>query len=535
MRARFKKRICLFIVLLPFFWGCRDFLAGLHHHGEQTGNGVPVRIVLGDEGISRTIAPDHVPQADLGDTSKYTLRLDGTSDRGGTASVPNFTLAGGAGTLLLDPGNWTLTLTATAAGSGTVLAGRTIVSAEAGTMATARITLTPQAAADGTVEVTFSLPHSVVKRLDPQGNADKKVTAALHDTAGLEVAGTRQEFTVAVPGGTNPATITYTASGTPVPPGRYRLELGLATTAMNSSTHDLPVTYDMGWSDTLYVEAGRKTTATVTLTDTDNLLGIPGRPYKWDKASRTGFSVASTRGNTTAYSAANITGSQTFSPYGEGLWVYAANWDGGDTRTNAGTGGNSGGTQGNEVLLVTWDPVYDADYYELEMLLHPDHGLYNTSELVANSTKYDRLPVSDADWEGFRAKSPPPLEMRWSGGEDSSEHYKNRIYIHSILTSSATTRTPFIFLAWRDIANDLGGGTYRVATAGAGPFIGAPDPATGLSTRNGVGYRIGLEGNCNALAVMVNSFSPQHWYGIRVRAVNRFGHSDWVYWKGGKN
>ena len=138
-------------------------------------------------------------------------------------------------------------------------------------------------------------------------------------------------------------------------------------------------------------------------------------------------------------------------------------------------------------------------------------------------------------WEGFRAKSPPPLEMRWSGGEDSSDHYKNRIYIYSILTSNATTRTPFIFLAWRDIANDLGGGTYRVATAGTGPFIGAPDPATGLSTRNGVGYRIGLEGECNALAVMVNSFSPQHWYGIRVRAVNRFGHSDWVYWKGGKN
>ena len=527
-----RGRLWVLLVLLPFFWGCRDFLAGLHHHGEQTGNGVPVSIVLGEgSGPSRTIAPEHIDQAALGG---YTLELTGSSDMGDSVNVQNFTLTNGQGFVSLNPGNWQLELVASRNGVEQL---RGTGSMEVKDKPTSvAITLRPVAAGTGMVSVVFTIPQSVVARLDRQANGQSLVTVALYDGQGQMVQNTRMDFPVAAGAA---ASITYMANGAPVPSGRYTLRLSAPYTVNNAATGNVDVVYKVGHTDILYVEGGRVSSATVAIPEAGAAMGVPGIPYRQDKAGQASFTVTRS-GSATGHSAANITtGRQTFSPYGAGLWVYGANWDGGTDRQNVGAGGSSGSTQGNEILLVTWSPVYDADYYELEMLLHPNYGQYDLNqEQVLNSAKYETLPVSDTDWAAYRAKSPPPLELSFSGGAGSGNHYKTKVHTHQILTTTATARTGFDFLAWRGLADGRNGGYAVASSAGAGSqgaFIGAPDTATGLSMRGTVSYRIGLEGNCNALAVLMNSFTPQHWYGIRLRAVNRFGHSDWVYWKGGKN
>ena len=528
METSVTRMFCLFLWLLPYLWGCQGSLSGgLQSHQSPVGEGsVPVRILLEGGAASRTIAPAHVTQADLANPGQYQLVMEGTSDMGGRVQVRDFVLRNGQGFLALDPGAWTLTLTATeVASSREVLRGSTLLIVQ-DAPTSASITLGPVTTATGTVRVQFTLPQTVVRGLDPATSTSKTITVGLYDASGQLVAGTQQRLTANANDTTS--TVTYTANGA-VAAGQYTLRLTAPYTGANGAGKTL------GWEDVLHVEGNRQSAAAVPLQA--SVLGKPtSSPGKKDK---TGRSVTVARsGSTAGNSTANITtGNQTFNPYGEGLWIYGANWDGGSDKYNVGTGGNRGNTIGNEVLLVAWDAVYDADYYELELLLHPNFGQYDAnSERVSNGAKYERLPVSDADWDSFKARNPAPLQLAFSGDVTSGNYYKTKFYTHNILTNG-TARVSFDFLAWRSLANGKNGG-YAAATAattnGAGSFIGPP-AGNGLSTRGGVSYRIGLEGDCNALAVLVNSFSPQHWYGIRLRAVNEFGYGDWVYWKGGKN
>ncbi len=541
MRRNVFTGTCLLALCL--LWGCGGSVGGIRqdvlaYQGQDVAVGkgsVPVSILVdGGAATSRTIAPEHISQTDLGDTSKYTLTMDGHSDMGGSVAVPNFTLRDGRGILALSPGAWTLRLTATNVATSTqFLSGSTLLVVQ-DAPTTASITLSPLTGT-GTVSVGFTIPQSVVKWLDPTTGNQKQVTVALYDTTGQLVQGTGQTFTVAA-GTTNPATINYTANGA-VASGRYILRLTAPYTVNNASTGNQNVTYNLGWSDILYVEQGRESATTVAIPEAGSSLGVPGTPHRRDKAmASVTVARAGTAGGNSAH---NITtGNQTFNPYGEGLWIYAANWDGDGEHPggSAGQGGNRGNTAGNEVLLVDWDTVYDADYYELEMLLHPNFGGHN-NVTTSNAAKYETLPVSDTDWDSFKTRIPAPLQLRWSGSPGDPDYYKIKTYTYTI-TNGTQTNVSFDFLAWQDLADGRNGG-FKVASAptadGTNTFIHPPDTSTGLSRRGSASYRIGLEGDCDALAVLVNSFAPQHWYGIRLRAVNRYGHSDWVYWKGGKN
>lgn len=522
MRTSILKRTILPAMALALLWGCGDTVGRRLSMAHGGGPGVPVRIVLGDEGISRTIAPDHVPQVDLGDTSKYTLRLDGTSDRGGTASVPNFTLAGGAGTLLLDPGNWTLTLTATSAGSGTVLAGRTIVSAEAGTMATARITLTPQAAADGTVAVTFTLAPEVVERLDPDTSATKTVRVALYDDADQVVAGTEQDFALTYnPAQTAPYTVGYNKQ---VPSGRYTLRLEAPYTVQNASTKGQFVTYRYGWMDIVYVEGGRQSTASVTLAASSSM-SIPGKPARRNLRTAGGNSGGNGFTNPTA-----------FNPWGDTLWLYGADFNG---------PGDGNDDDGNEWLLVSWDPVYNADYYEVELLIHPF-----TKTGVNPATpggKFRSVVSTDAEWDTlkggvftYNGTTATPTYLRFSGGEDDPDHYRSRVYETTCLNSRSNNALgKYVVCADKTLARSLfTTGGYSTGYVNSGytmrPARDAFD-TYGNYVYGGANLgKVGLEAGCSILPVLLPGFAPQMALVFRVRGVNRFGEGEWVYWKGGK-
>lgn len=510
------------LLLLLCFVSCSQ---QLELHKKQAGDGMRIVVANYGQGGERTIAPTHVTLTDLRNSASYRLELTGTTGFQNLPATPiTLNAAGSASIPTIPEGVWELVLTAYNLQNVAVLRGATTVEKTTFNVPDASFVLEPVLNGTGTVEVRFVLPPDFVKRLNPQS-----VKVALYyATTNALVAGTEQGFTA------NNATTTIAYSKAGVPEGEYRIRLTGVTQVNNGSTNFETVSYTVGYEDVLYVESGRTSAETITIAATN--IGIPGRPFEASKRNQN-FTVASSR-STAGFSAANITGTQSFNPYGEGLWIYAANWDGhggnNPTNPNGANGGKAGTTMGNEVLLVTWDAVYDADYYELELLLHPNYGHTNNPQGASNAAKYDKLPVSDADWNQFLQRSPRPLQLRFSGHVADFDFYKTRTFTHSIFRDNNTSRFAFTFVAWRDLADGTNSGYMTTASATDGSYITVPD-AAGVSRRGNASYRIGLEGNCDALAILMNNFTPQHWYGIRVRGVNQYGQSDWVYWKGGKN
>lgn len=528
MRAHLWKKGCLFMVLLPLLWGCGDSVGGIRQgvlspqgQGDvgpgivASGGTVPVRILVdGGTGTatSRTIAPEHLTPDDLGDTSKYTLTMDGHSDMGGSVAVQNFTLRDGRGILALSPGAWTLRLTATDVATSTqFLSGSTLLIVQDAPTTTS-ITLTPLTGT-GTVSVQFTIPQSVVQRLD-QTNGQRQVTVALYNQQNQVVQGTSQTFTVAA-GMTNPASISYTANGSPVAAGRYELRLTATYTVNNASTGNQPVAYNLGWSDILYVEGNRESVATVDIPEAGTAMGVPGNPYRQDKV-----------GQSVTAPTVNFVQATTSNPGGEMVWLYGAAWDGLDTNTN-----------GNEVLVVDWDPVYDADYYEVELLVHP---FTKAASQPASNGKFSKVVTTDAEWDAvknttfiYSGQSKTPTYLRYSGGTGDPDYYQTRTYDISCV-SSANVVTTFTSCADKNLARTLfASGTknenYRVA-ATQDAFDTYTDWSYNVTNRG----KVGLEGDCGVLGVLLPAYTPQVSVAYRVRGVNRYGHSDWVYWKGGK-
>ncbi len=524
MRAYLWKKGCLFMVLLPLLWGCGGSVGGIRQdvlayqgqdvagHGIVASEGsVPVNILVGGgAAASRTIAPEHLTPGDLGDTSKYTLTMDGHSDMGGSVAVQNFTLRDGRGILALSPGAWTLRLTATDVATSTqFLSGSTLLIVQDAPTTTS-ITLTPLTGT-GTVSVQFTIPQSVVQRLD-QTNGQRQGTVALYyDTIGTVVAGTLQTFTVS-PG--TAASISYTANAMQVPSGRYTLRLSAPYTVSNASTGNQNVTYNLGWSDILYVEGNRESSDTVALPEAGTGMGVPGNPYRQDKV-----------GQSVTAPTVNFVQATTSNPGGEMVWLYGAAWDGLDNNTN-----------GNEVLVVDWDPVYDADYYEVELLVHP---FTKAASQPASNGKFSKVVTTDAEWDAvknttfiYSGQSKTPTYLRYSGGTGDPDYYQTRTY--DISCVSGTTVVSYKSCADKTFARTLfSSGTqnesYRVA-ATQDAFDTYTDWSYNVTNRG----KVGLEGDCGVLGVLLPAYTPQMSVVYRVRAVSRYGHSDWVYWKGGK-
>ena len=523
MKARAGARILFSVaVLAPLLWGCRDTLIEIMHHGAA--DSVPVSIVLGREGngSSRTIAPSHVPVSDLADPALYKLVLTGSSDMGDRVTVDGFALKDGRGFLALTPGAWTLRLTATpAGGAGTaaapILGGSTLLVVQ-DRPTTSSITLTPLAGT-GTVDVRFSIPQSVVARLDPSTSTNKTVTVALYDDSGLEVAGTRQDIALTYNAAqTAPYAVTYMAGGLPVPSGRYTLRLEASYTVNNASTNNQDRVHTLGWSDILYVEGGRLSTASVAIPEARAAMGVPGNPYRQDKVT-----VNGSRGTP------NFTAATPFNPFGETLWMYGSNWDS--------TGGNTD-SNGNEVLVVDWDSVYDADYYELELLVHPFTG-YNSSNPTSRG-KFNKVVTTDADWEtlksttfNYSGQMRTPSYMRYSGNQSDPDYYKTKTWV-----IKCNDNSDFLSCADKPLARTL----FPNKGAAAGKVNAnyrllqtqdAFDTYTDWSYQSTSRGKVGLEGDCGVIGVLMPAYSPRMSVVYRVRAVNRYGYSDWVYWKGG--
>ena len=485
---------------------------------------VQVQVVLGDLGSARTIAPTLLTAAELNDPRRYTLLLEGRSDMGDTRSFPSFTIGtDGLGVLLLSPGNWELTMTVTAvAGNKQILMGKSSVKVENKPTVTAMVLI--PLTGNGTVAVNFELSTSIMERLDKDtATQEATIAVSLYDATGTEVQGTKTEFKKTVPTNGATTTLNYTANAMQLPSGRYNIKLVSSYTVNTPSTLNMDAKYTMGYEDVLYVESSRVSSATVALTSNSKDLGVPENPYRRDKYNLSGST-----------NARNFAQTETFNPWGETLWAGAGNWD----------GENSGTSNGNEVLALFWDPVLGADFYEIEFLIYPFLRMVGgqTSSGGGNTTVNGKLPKparNDAEWDALKQQTfsyggnvRTPSYLRFSGDPNDPNYY--RTYYSTIefdgtgrgddfLTCVDKTLCRQIFLN-AAIRDGKGNSSYRVQAATNTVW----DTYGKLSNR-----KIGLEGDCGALGILLPSFAPRSSLVFRVRGVNAYGYSDWVYWKGG--
>lgn len=536
MRGVDVKRRMMYLAMLIFLFSCGQHLPlGVEeelYRGEEKGGVLAITIDNVSPQTARTIAPAHIDAQQL--QTNYDLKLSGTTGyQGFPEEVITIDNTGRATLRKIPAGEWELTLTAyNKTGNAATLRGRTTVTVTDLEITPVSFTLTPLFTGNGTgnVSVQFTIPQGIASRLDTT-NGNKQVTVALYyDEIDAEVQGTRQVFNLST---TSATTFTYTQSD--VPEGQYSIRLSASYTVNNASTLYQNLTHVFGYRDIVYVENNRDSTGSVTFSDT--VLGVPNKPYRKDKVTRN--VTVKTSNSTTGYSSSTITGSQSFPVYGEGLWMHAANWDG-----NGGNDDRLNGTWGNEIIFLEWDVVYNADYYELEVLLHPKYA-HVANSAISNGAKYPSIPVTDAQWTTFENYNPKPHKLVFSGGGSSDpNYYKTKTYTINIYERNVNSANrSFMFLAWRDLAVNINPVTasdgtsvsysYQDGNYGS-PYVPAPG-ASGVTRFKNSDYRIGLEGDCNALAILGNSYSPQNWYGIRIRAVNEHGYSDWVYWKGGIN
>ena len=521
MTIRINHVLICFTLCMVIF-GCRDSLSLVPESTHVSENGkVPVHLVVGGlSATSRTITPDHITLQDLENPARYKVILDGTSNMGDTIRLNPVSFTHGMVELDLNPGIWTLRLFVTDVNTQTqILTASSVLLVQSKPVFTT-LTLEPiqGGTGTGTVNVTFTLSDSIMQRLDKDtatGNAT--ITIALYDTLQQEVPGTKQVFSQAATGASVP--LSYMANNNPLTAGRYSIKLESSYTVQNSLTQNLPMKYEMGYTDILYVEGNRETSASIELTSNSKDLGVPENPYRRDKYSLNGSS------NTQNFQQAT-----SFSPWGETAWARGSNWD----------NESSGSVNGNEIFVAAWHPVFNADFYEIEFLIYP--FLKATSGVSGGSTtangKLRAVVTNDSEWDAlkkadfvFNGQTRKPSYLRFTGDPTDPDYYKTHYDTIEFdggrfLTCADANLATKIFVDSSITAN-VGNARYRV--------VNSTNVTTWRNYGAFAGVKIGLEGNCGTLGIILPAFAPRSSLVFRVRAVNSYGYSDWVYWKGGRN
>ena len=499
---------------------------------------VPVHLVVdGLSAPSRTITPDHITLQDLENPSKYTVTLNGTSNMGNSITLDPVSFSHGMVGLDLNPGIWTLSLSVTDVNTQTqILTGSSVVLVQSKPISTT-VTLKPIQSEAGSVAVGFILSTSLLKRLQVQNPTPSTVTtglagasgtatltATLYDVGGTPIPGTEMTLNAQISGAsTTEQTLTYTANGQTIPAGQYTLKLTGSFPKQDGSIET------MGYEDIIHIEGNRKTSASIALDSNSKDLGVPSDPYRQDKV-RTNASTGTV----------NFASNTTFSPLKECVWMYADYWDGKDSDSDL-----------NEVLVISWGNVYDADYYEVEILMHPFTGV-NAGNDPATAGKFTKPVTTDAEWDtlkdqDFTYRDTAGVEHRkktsflaFSGDDTSPNYYKSKTY--DVGSISAGIVGISLSCADYPLFKSMETTTFRDTSKNyqnQGTLF--PAAAKAVFEQYGVyQYRtttvgkIGLEAGCGALPVLTPGSAPRMSVQFRVRAVNAFGYSDWVYWKGGK-
>ncbi len=533
MKFRIKP-VLICLIVCAVILGCRDSLSLVPESTHLPENGkVPVRLVVsGLSATSRTITPDHITMSDLENPIMYQVILDGTSNMGDVISLNPVSLSHGMVGLDLNPGIWTLRLFVTdVTTQKQILTGGSVVLVQSKPVSTT-VTLNPLQGETGTVNVTFSLSDSIMQRLDKDITGNATITVALYDTLQQEVQNTRHVFLQAATGAN--VFLPYTANDRPLPAGRYSIKLVSSFTVQNGATQNQQFAYEMGYEDILYIEGNRETTETIELTSNSKELGVPENPYKRDKMNVNGSSKTN-----------NFTRATSFNPWKETLWTYGATWD----------GEGNGVSNGNEIFVAAWDSVYNADFYEIEVLLHPFTVTVSGSQ-GSNPVpygKFDQVVYTDSEWEQLKSKqitasingvqhTSVPEFFQFSGDPSSPYYYKTHLPEIGYIDQRTGNPSRFITCAYKSLARTtfVSGSPVTSGKGNAGYRI--VDNSSSTAGFDGTGVfsynrqvvgKVGLEGDCSCLGFIVPSFAPRISVAYRLRAVNSYGHSDWVYWKGG--
>lgn len=348
----FGRLIALFVLLL--FASC----SRLTVEPEAGMGSVTLEVATGGMAAPvRTIAPAQLTAADLADAARYTVRVSGRRSRGGALPETAVALdAGGRGTLAgLEDGLWHLTMTAyDAAGAAALLSGEATVEVR-GPGARAGFVLTPRGVA-GTGSFNIDVTWSAEDRDLVYSGWQQKIRKYELGLYSLETGAATAfvgDWTMNAGDNNNDPQTTFSWERRDIPAGQYLFKYTV-------TGGGLPDGASLCWQDNVYIEPGRETRQSIAIPRMAIVARAP-----------TGFAGAATALSATA--------------------------------------------PGQYTGTLTWQDVYNANKYELEVMryttgtAHPTtDGLWTTAEGQAGSVThaYNTIPGDPNNYTAVVAGRP---------------------------------------------------------------------------------------------------------------------------------
>lgn len=280
-RVSFKTG-CVFLVLLAFALsvaGCGSGLVEVtrKESAAAAGGGAFLNIVIsqaasGDAGPVRTIAPAHIPTAQILDPARYSISIAGIHESGSALQTTLLTFTGGRATLPnLAEGVWDLTLTARPLGQATPqFTGRKVVQVNRFNDDPVTFSLSPVETGTGTVSLTVNWQTSDRDTCFSPTQAETAIEFALYDMVTGAMVGNPGRITKRSGSTNNPATtFTWAFGNHQFPAGMYELRFTLTSSVIPGGSYV--------YTDNLYVESGRQTTGTVNIPKIINTPAAAGR------------------------------------------------------------------------------------------------------------------------------------------------------------------------------------------------------------------------------------------------------------------
>ncbi|MBR2363095.1 MAG: hypothetical protein IKA80_10715 [Spirochaetaceae bacterium] len=509
--------------------------------------------------LLRTIAPVPLTEGDLADTSRYTLKLTGTTGRR-TLPERTVTLAAGRATLGDMPdGTWSLTLTVYD-GTGTIalMSGHTTVTVR-GPGAEARFVLTPVTSGTGTVRLTVNWQAADRDFVQPSATpypSGLTVSMALYDPVTGQKATSyerlssggngaqsdtdaffRRGFIGTGSGGsTTPLDTTFTYTGGTSGVKTYNVPAGMYMLKFTITGGNLPAGQRLEWSDNLYVETGRETTGTINIPQlTHKPLAPTTRPPQ--KGVAVGGQVDVTFNwegvyNASQYEVEVIEYTNGTHPATDQAWATLA--QSGTLRqytATPGDGNNYGNGSNHELGNLPLSGGLLSGQHSIVLRLHGNGRRYAVRVRAVNI-------LGNSPWGYFAAvdfpvtppAAPSNFTFTTSRYNPDTESFaavftwvdvaNNDGYELQLLQFSSGT-TPRSDADW--IAR---GGTETASTTTTvwrgGEMYGAS--GTPAAYRSG-----GLGGNSTNLALDIGRLPGTVYHAVRIRAYNAGGASAWVY------
>lgn len=502
---------------------------------------IVVENFTGETDAMRSVAPTQLTANDL--STNYTLKLTGATGRM-TLPEQTVTLTNGRGTLGDIPnGTWHLTLTAyprTGATNTAVLSGSATVTVQNGFSAEAHFTLTPLATGTGTLSLTVNWSQSDLNLMQTDKSKWRRWRMALFHpgTDTLAAGTTAAEWNIDPASNRQNAMstrITYrgmNGNGTPqIPAGKYDLRFWMWGGGLPEGTI-------LSWREDLYIEAGRVTSAIITVPQLANKPNAPASlSLRQETAKKDGtYPVTLAWGgvyNASSYELEVIEYSAGTKPADDASWQTLSQAAGTVVRTYtavpASVNNYADGNVHENQLYIDGGLLQGQGQLKMglqgpgkkfTMRLRSSNGFgtsawsYCPTEVSIAQVAAPAAPRGFSFTTGMYESATQSFDayLQWTDGGTDNDGFELE------LMRFATGTTPRTDSDW-STRQQQGG----IVASWKGPAVFG---ATGDPLRVESG---GLGGASSRITVAIKRHAGKYYYAVRLRAYNEGGNSAWVY------